>query len=187
MVKKVNLKSTIRKKILSLLRSQKEEDRLRKSKVIQKKLFKTREFKEAKVVLFYASFDGEVETFRMMTQAQRLGKKIVLPSISKDQKKLNLSLVSNLKKGLVAGPYGIVEPKRSRSFVHVKSVDLAVVPGIAFDKNNNRLGRGAGYYDRFLSGVSQTTRTFGLAFDFQIFQSLPHKKHDVPVSRVISN
>ena len=182
-------KKLIRAKILNLLRSQKEEDRLKKSKVIQKKIFKTSEFKKAKTVLFYASFDGEVETFDMMKQAQRLGKRIILPIIKKDQKKLILSLVKNLEKELVSGPYGIKEPLGSFTRpVDLEEIDLAIVPGIAFDKANNRLGRGAGYYDRMLCKIPSRIPAFGLAFDFQILSSLPHQeKHDVPVSRVVSN
>ena len=80
-------KSFLRKKILNLLRRQKDDERLEKSRTICKKFFAMREFKQAKTILFYASFDGEVETFAMIKQAQRLGKKIALPAIIKDQKK----------------------------------------------------------------------------------------------------
>ena len=182
-------KRTIRNKILNLLRSQKEEERLRKSKRIQEKLFSTPEFQSANTILFYASFDGEVETFNMMKQAQRLGKKIVLPSIIKDQKKMILSLVRDLEKELIDGPYGIKQPGfASLRPVDLKEIDLAIVPGVAFDKKNNRLGRGAGYYDRFLADLPLGIPTFGLAFDFQITPRLPHQKpHDIPVSRVIVN
>ncbi len=182
-------KSALRKKLLKLLKSQKEEDRLKKSRAIQKRLFLTPEFKQAKVILFYASFNGEVETFRMMKQAQKLGKKIVLPTILEDQKKMILSLVENLGKDLVCGAYGISEPNpRAIKPVDLEAIDLAIVPGVAFDSDNNRLGRGAGYYDRFLVKLSSDVPTFGLAFDFQVLNRLPHpQKHDVAVSRVITN
>ena len=183
-----DLKNALRRKILNLLRSQKEEDRLRKSKIIQKKLFSTPEFKKAKIILFYASFDGEVETFNMMKQAQRLGKKIALPRIIKDQKKMTLSLVTNLKKELVCGPYGIQQPKRALRPLYLEEIDLAIVPGVAFDCRNHRLGRGAGYYDRFLVNFPSDVPTLGLAFNFQIASRLPHqKRHDISVSRVIVN
>ncbi len=182
-------KHKIRQRILSLVRSQKEGDRLKKSRVIQKKLFRAEEFKRAKTILFYASFDKEVETFRMMTQAKRLGKRIVLPTIKKDRRTMVLSFVNNLKKELIRGPYGIKEPKASfLRPVGLKEIDLAVVPGVAFDESNNRLGRGAGYYDRLLRRFPSTTPVFGLAFDFQILPGLPHHKtRDIPVSCVISN
>lgn len=182
-------KKTLRTRLLKLLRSQKKEDRLKKSRIIQKKLFSTKEFKKAKVILFYASFDGEVETFDMMKKAQKLGKTIVLPTIIRERKDLILSLVANLKKDLVKGPYGIQQPRKGLlSSVGVEDIDLAVVPGVGFDKNNNRLGRGAGYYDKFLSDIPSHVPAFGLAFDFQIVPAVPRKKgQDIPVSRVIVN
>lgn len=181
-------KWVLRKIILNLLRSQKEEDRLRKSRAIQKKLFSTPEFQNANIILFYASFDGEVETFHMMKHAQRLGKKVALPKIIKDQKKIIPFLAEDVEKGLIEGPYGIKQPnRRILRPLPLKEIDLAIVPGVAFDRNNNRLGRGAGYYDRLLARFPLTTPTLGLAFDFQIVDSLPHHKNrDIPVTRVVS-
>ena len=183
------VKRSLRIRLLKLLRSQKEEDRLKKSRIIRKKLFKTKEFKRAKTVLFYASFDGEVETFDMMKQAKRLGKKIVLPIIVRKKREIILSLVHDLKKDLVSGPHGIKQPRVSRlNAIRVGDIDLAVVPGVGFDKNNNRLGRGAGYYDRFLGDIPSCIPTFGLAFDFQVISAVPHKKgQDIPVCHVVVN
>lgn len=182
-------KNFIREKILNLLRSQKQEDRLKKSRGILKRLFATLEFKQARTILFYASFDGEVETFEMMKQAQRLGKKVALPTIIKNPKKIVPALIENLEDDLQTGSYGIKEPKDvCARFVGLESIDLIIVPGIAFDKNKNRLGRGKGYYDRFLFTVPAAIPSFGLAFDFQIVDCLPPpEKHDRKVSRVIVN
>lgn len=182
-------KSFFRKKILNLLRNQKEEDRFKKSRIILKKLFATRKVQQARTILFYASFDGEVETFEMIKQAQRLGKKIALPVILKDQKKIVPALIENPQEDLQIGHYGIQEPKDACArLVGLEQIDLILVPGVAFDKKNNRLGRGHGYYDRFLSAVPASIPAFGLAFDFQVVECLPRpEKHDVKVSRVITN
>ena len=184
-----DLKSILRQKILKRLRNQKEDTRLKKSRRIQRKLFATPEFRKAKVILFYASFDQEVETFTMMKQAQRLGKQIALPRIIKDRKKIIPLLVRNLQKDLIRGPYGIKQPRfRPSRRLQVAEVDLIVAPGVAFDRDNHRLGRGAGYYDRFLGKTPPHIPIFGLAFDFQIVKSLPHHKgRDIPVRRVIVN
>jgi 5-formyltetrahydrofolate cyclo-ligase len=184
-------KDTLRRKILNLLRRQKEEDRRKKSRRILDKLFATQEFKDSKIILFYASFDGEVDTFEMMKQAQKLGKKIALPTIirNRTQKRICPTLVENFSQDLRVGPYGIKEPQIAggRS-VGVDQINLIIVPGVAFDRSEHRLGRGRGYYDRFLDKVPPHIPTFGLAFDFQIVDSLPHQElHDVRVSRVIAN
>ena len=175
--------------MLNLLRNQKEEDRLTKSRVIQERLMAIPEFQRSRTILFYASFDGEVETFEMMRQAQKLGKRIALPTIIKNQKKIVPTLVEDVKKDLTVGSYGIKEPKGAAGKpLEISDIDLVIVPGVAFDKKHNRLGRGAGYYDRFLSQIPSEIPTVGLAFDFQLVDRLPQpKKQDIPVSRIIAN
>ena len=66
-----------------------------------------------------------------------------------------------------------------------EELDLMIVPGIAFDKNNHRLGHGGGYYDRFLQKVSPSVYTIGLAFDFQVIDKLPTHTTDIPVNKVL--
>ena len=180
-------KVSFREKFLKLLRSQKERDRILKSRVIRKKLFETPEFKRAHTILFYASFDGEVETFEMMRKALKLNKKIALPIVMRQSKKLIPSRINHLE-GLKKGPYGISEPVSNGDVIDSADIDLVVVPGVAFDKTNHRLGRGAGYYDRFLRKLPIGTPTVGIGFDFQLVERLPHlQSHDVPVSFVITN
>lgn len=180
-------KSTIRSKVLKLLRNQKEEDRLRKSEAVRKKLFSLKEFKGAKTILFYAAFDGEVETFEMIKQAKKLKKIIALPTVIKAHRRLVPRLVRNLRSGLRRGAYGILEPRKDRCQpIDLSKLDLVLVPGIAFDRSNHRLGRGFGYYDRFLRRLPIGTPAVGLAFDFQLFRRLPDvQPHDVQLSRIV--
>lgn len=146
------------------------------------------EFQNAKTILFYASFDGEVETFEMMTQALHMGKTIALPHIIPESAIFQPVVVHNLEEDLETGPYGIPQPRwRDDCLLSAEGVDACIVPGVAFDHENFRLGRGAGYYDRFLKNLLPRTPTVGLAFDFQIVDRLPHHPHDIPVSRVIAN
>ena len=70
----------------------------------------------------------------------------------------------------------------------MKEIDLIVVPAIAYDKANMRLGRGKGYYDNFLGAEElRSTPAIGLAFHFQVVDLLPSDSHDIPVSRVITD
>lgn len=180
-------KRALRAEILNRLRTQKEEDRQYKSSLILEKLTQLTEFARARVILFYASFDGEVETFAMMRQAQELGKRIALPTIFSERDTLHPFFVNNLEEDLEHGPYGIQQPKsRGLEQAAQDALDLVVVPGVAFDRQNNRLGRGQGYYDRFLTDLPSYTATVGLAFDFQIVEHLPHQPHDIPVHQVIT-
>ncbi len=181
-------KTELRQKVLTLLREQKEEERLAKSLVILDKLLKKLEFQKALTVLFYAAFDGEVDTFEMMQRAQQLGKRIGLPYIVRKEKRMIPTVVESIEKDLVAGPYGVKQPRETsrEKTLSPDELDLVIVPGLAFDRHNHRLGRGQGYYDRFLKGLSARIPTIGLAFDFQIVDHLPPKEeHDVPVSCVL--
>lgn len=182
------IKQILRERISKLLRNQKEEDRLRKSLGVQKKLFKLKEFKRAKTILFYASFDGEVETLRMIKQAIKLGKRIGLPKILGDKKKFIPVVVHNVDKDLAKGYAGILEPAQTHQrALSLNDIDMVIVPGLAFDKLNFRLGRGAGYYDRFLKRLPSHIPTIGLAFDFQLLNRLPRQRHDIPLYRVLAN
>ena len=99
------------------------------------------------------------------------------------------SFVRSLRSGLRRGAYGILEPKKeSCKPLDLSALDLVLVPGIAFDKKNHRLGRGLGYYDRFLQNLPSHIPTIGLAFDFQVVPRLPHLQvHDAQLSHVIVN
>lgn len=176
-------KAQIRSKILRKLKIQKEEDRSRKSKLIKDKLLRNKVFKKAKVVMFYIAFGGEVNTREMIREAIKLGKLICVPIFRKDKEIMQPAIfVDNAK--LKKGPYGVLEPA-TETFVKPEDLDLVVVPGIAFDKKGNRLGRGKGCYDRFLGKLSDNTQSIGLAFDFQVLPLIPATSFDVSVKKII--
>jgi len=176
-------KRQIRSKILLRLITQKEEDRTRKSRAIKVKLMRQEAFKKAKTVMFYIAFSGEVDTQEMIRYAKKLGKIIAVPICRKDKISLKPCLLDD-KAHLRKGPYGVLEPAVEKH-LPLESLDLVVVPGVAFDKRGNRLGRGKGCYDSFLNGLPAGTATFGLAFDFQILPNLPIHAHDVSVHKVL--
>ncbi|VAX37495.1 5-formyltetrahydrofolate cyclo-ligase [hydrothermal vent metagenome] len=180
-------KQELREKVKIFLKKQREKERLAKSKVIQEKLFKLPEFYKSATIFFYASFGEEVETFEMMKQAKVLGKKIGLPKIARNKNFFIPAFVEYLDHDLEDGPFGIKQPKEGCTQMSLEDIDLAVVPGVAFDKTNNRLGRGGGYYDRFLKQLPKDTPTIGLAFDFQVVDTLLQEEHDISVSCVITN
>lgn len=174
---------------LKTLKVQKEVKRLKASSLIKDKLFSSREYREAKTILFYASFDGEVDTSGMLRQAFKDGKAVALPVMLEAKKTIIPSLVFDLDKELGIGPYGIMQPQKDYLRpVDLSDIDLVIVPGAAFDKQGNRLGRGKGYYDRFLKTLPPKTPTIGLAFSFQVTKKLPFlMPYDVAVKKVIAS
>lgn len=175
-------KKEIRSKILGKLKRQKEEERERKSKIIQKKLFRTAVFKKAKRIMFYISFGGEVNTERMIKKTQDLGKTVAVPVCTKNNSIRPCLLLKNSR--LIKGRYGIYEPAIKR-FIRRQDLDLVITPGVAFDKKGRRLGRGKGCYDYFLKRLPKRIPALGLAFDFQILPIIPATKRDVRINRVL--
>lgn len=181
-------KRKIRQELLRKLKAHKEEDRRKKSSTIAKKLFFLKEFVQAKTVLFYLSLDGEVDTVRMIKDAIKQGKRVALPVVRKEKREMFASLVGDIDAEMAPGPHGTRHPKEECICpVSPESIDLVVVPGLAFDEAGNRLGRGMGYYDRFLSCLPDHVPTVGLAFDFQIIKDFPPlEPHDLCVTTVLS-
>jgi 5-formyltetrahydrofolate cyclo-ligase len=97
------------------------------------------------------------------------------------------SLLVDYDAELTCGPFGIRHPKEEYIRpVGLNDIDLVIVPGLAFDKAGNRLGRGHGYYDRFLGRLPKDVPTVGLAFAFQILEDFPPlEPHDLSVTTVL--
>jgi len=179
-------KESIRREILKRLNEQSEIERARKSLKIKKELLALEEFKLAETVMFYVSKDGEVDTIPMIKDTLRMGKRVAVPISKAEKKELIASQILDLEKELTKGPYGILQPKSKYVRpVPIEEIDLVIVPGVAFDKTGRRLGRGAGYYDRFLKKFPKDIPFIGLAFDFQVVEDLPTHSHDIPVQRLL--
>ena len=179
-------KKKLREEILQKLHSISKDEKERKVKLLKKKLFSLKEFKNAKCVMFYVSKHYEVNTHEMIDESIAMGKKVVVPITLREEKTLKLSELRDREKELIKSHYGIHQPgeKHIRP-VSLESVDFMVIPGIAFDRSGHRLGHGGGYYDRFLEKAPPTIFTVGLAFDFQVMDKLPTHATDIPVKRVL--
>jgi len=123
--------------------------------------------------MFYAATSFEVDTRPLILECIKMGKRAALPVTDTSRKKLVPVVIDNME-SLAKSSLGIMEPAREEEkILSPESLDLIVVPGIAFDKSGNRLGRGAGYYDRFLADLPANTVKVGLAFDFQMIDAVP--------------
>jgi len=177
-------KGPLRKYYLKLLKEQDKEECLRKSRLIAEQFWKLPAIQKAQSILFYASMPGEVDTLAMIEKAIFSGKRVALPIVEQNQRKLIPTLISSME-DVHTGPYGIAEPSDPHKAIALKDLDAVIVPGLAFDRLHHRLGRGAGYYDRFLRTLPETVTTVGLAFDFQLTESLPTEAHDMRLQQII--
>jgi len=182
-------KKALRRKMKLKMESQKVSERRQRSRVVHKKLFSNKNFLKSKCLMLYCSRGTkEVETGPVIRKALRAGKKVVLPVTlvkTRDMKPIYLRDVKRLKKG----PYGIYEPNGSlnKKLAELKNIDLVIVPGLAFDKRNNRIGRGKGYYDNFLRRLPKGKSKIGLGFSFQLLSRVPATKRDIPLTGVITD
>ncbi len=186
----INNKQTLRNRVLTLIRNQEESERISKSTNIAAKLYEMPAFQKARQVLFYASFDGEVDTFPMIKEAEMLGKKIGLPKVDKTNNCIIPMRLGCSIDDCQEGSFGIKEPSTDQSLeMEIDNNEtVIIVPGLAFDKQNNRLGRGGGFYDRLLNSIGDEVSTIGLAYDFQMFDELTFiEPHDARLSTVITN
>ncbi len=129
-------------------------------------------------ILSYMPLPDEPDLTGIM--AQLSGSNIVLP-VTESDFTLTLRLANQ---NLIQGRYNISEPPESSPTVSVSEIDLALIPGRAFSRKGKRLGRGKGYYDRFLSEYSGPT--IGLCYDEQLFDSVPHESHDKSCHYIIT-
>lgn len=135
----------------------------------------------AKTVMLYYSLPDEVSTHELAGRLVERGKVVVLPVVT-GPTEMELRRYRSAD-DLSMGAFGIMEPT-GEPFTSLAEIDLAVVPGMAFDTRGNRLGRGKGYYDRFLSQLPQATKV-GLCFPFQKFPGVPTDENDVRMDLVI--
>lgn len=136
---------------------------------------------EAHTVMLYCALPDEVQTLPLINRLARQGKTVLLPRVVSDTE-MELRLYTG-QEDLREGAYGIMEPVGA-VFGDYRRIDVAVIPGVAFDREGHRLGRGKGYYDRFLSRVPFIYK-IGVCFPFQLVDALPADEHDVCMDCVI--
>lgn len=163
-------------------------DKDERSRGIARALREMPEYEAARTLMFYVDLPDEVRTRPLIERALREGRRVVVPYCDGDD--LGLFLLHDLAE-LAPGVLGIDEPPpRLRVLperqVERAAIDLVVVPGVAFDRDGGRIGQGRGYYDRFLSTLGGRAGFIALAYQCQIFSSVPRGEHDIQMDAVVS-
>ena len=141
-------------------------------------------YKNSKSVMAYASMPEEIQLNELFDDAFNTGKKLSIPFIVGRGNMRPVLLPS--RDVLEVGDFGILTVRQeNRKFVDVKEIDCIIIPGAAFDIKGNRLGKGGGYYDRFLK-LAVNAKKIASAFDFQIIESVPMTPADCGVDVIIT-
>jgi 5-formyltetrahydrofolate cyclo-ligase len=141
------------------------------------------DWQRAENILCYSSLPDEFDTARLIEMFRDRGKQVLLPRVVGD----DLELRYYEPDKVAPGAFGILEPtEEARLFNPDEDViQLALIPGLAFTKKGERLGRGRGYYDRLIPKIKLGCSIFGICYPFQVVQSLPTEPWDVRMDRVL--
>lgn len=149
---------------------------------IVRQLLAREEVRKARMVMAYASLADEVDTRSLLDALLAMGKEVLLPKVL-DGERMEARRYTGAA-DLCEGAFHIMEPV-GEAFSDYSRVDVAIIPGMAFDRHGHRLGRGRGYYDRFLAQLPPTTCRLGVCFPFQLVDEVPHEPHDIVMSVVL--
>jgi 5-formyltetrahydrofolate cyclo-ligase len=173
------MKSEIRKTIRAKKKELGKEQLLTMSLPITELIEANKQYHEAPIVMLYHPLWDEVDVRPLFERALADGKRVILPTVKGDDI-IPVEITSDTQ--WVVGDFDILEPVAEP---YQGNIDLIVIPGIAFDLNLNRLGRGKGYYDRFLAHHPNTYR-LGVCFKFQIVPEVPTEPFDLPMHELIT-
>jgi 5-formyltetrahydrofolate cyclo-ligase len=156
------------------------------ARMIAAQLATAPEIAEAGVIGLYAALPDELPTRVLFESLRRQRHECVFPRVQ-GRRSLVFHRVDAWEELRPAGRLGIAEPSASAPAYLPGPRDVVLVPGVAFDEQGNRLGRGAGYYDAaFPPGAASPPLLFGVAYEFQIVDSVPHGSRDRRVDAIVT-
>jgi 5-formyltetrahydrofolate cyclo-ligase len=183
-------KSRLRSSVRSVLSAVTQPQRLEWSRVITDRVVELPEWVAARTVLAFSSMPEEMDTGPLLESARRDGKRVFLPRIQGDIITFRLTAGDNLD----AGPFGILEPVPGAPAWSndEDGPTIIVCPGLAFDRDFNRLGRGKGYYDRFLGPLVRSqgppvVTAVAVAYECQVVERVPAGPADVAVDAIVTD
>ena len=154
---------------------------------IEKRLFEFANFLEANIVLLYINSNCEVNSLEIIKRCLNYKKIVILPAFVTTKYEMKLMKIDNLETDLTLGPRNILEPDPNQcNIVPIECIDIAIIPGVAFDEKGGRIGSGDGYYDRLIPNLPITTRKVALTFEDQIVPQIQMEAHDRHVDIIIT-
>ncbi|MBN2132687.1 MAG: 5-formyltetrahydrofolate cyclo-ligase [Sedimentisphaerales bacterium] len=181
-MEKVELRRHLRKCLLAMPPEEQKE----KSRKACRNLVATDQFQKASIVMMYLSLPHEVDTSEAILHAWQLGKTVVVPKISWQQRHMIPVQINSLETGFSTGVGGLRNPITGVP-MPFEELDLIVAPALGFDRRGNRLGRGGSFYDRFFANDELAASRCGFAFTEQVVESIPVTDSDEPVDFLVTD
>ena len=180
------MKCDVRKRMREILSAMPPEAVARKSRLACQAVAALEEFRSAEAIMTYLPIAGELNATAIALAAWRLAKTVLVPKVNWRRRCMLAVEIDSLDDGLLAGRHGIPEPVRDAPWP-ADRIDLVIVPALAYDRTGARLGRGGGFYDRFLAQAELRAVACGLAFDEQVLAELPLQPHDRRVHMLVTD
>lgn len=184
--KKLSEKEQLRKSLMSCLFSMSSEQRSSKSKKACRNLISTQKFQDSAAVMMYLSLPHEVDTSEAILCAWQLGKTVMVPKVSWQQRHMIPVRIDSLETGFSTEVAGLRNPVTGVP-IPFEEIDLVVTPALGFDKEGNRLGRGGSYYDKFFANEKLKALRCGFAFTEQLIDSVPVSSTDMPIDFLVTD
>jgi 5-formyltetrahydrofolate cyclo-ligase len=180
------MKNTIRKQVLDIRNNLSDDNVDRLSKSIFLNLTETGFLNDSDHIMVYLDFKNEVKTDFIIKHCLLHNKKVYVPICVPETHELCISRITDLNE-LRSGHFGIREPRSEYiRLSDISLIDLVLVPGVAFDSAGNRIGFGAGYYDRFMKRLQPETVKAALAYSFQVVDMIPSDEYDIPADYIVT-
>ncbi|WP_165064290.1 5-formyltetrahydrofolate cyclo-ligase [Paludisphaera rhizosphaerae] len=180
-------KRRLRVETISAVLNLSESDRAEQERRILDRVIEIPSYQAAESVLLYIkAFPEEIDTAPLLSDALKSGKRLVCPRVDRASRGMVLHAISDPAVDLRAGTLGIPEPRPDAPDIAPESIEWVLAPGVAFDARCNRVGRGAGHYDRLLPKLRKGVEVWAAAFDVQILDALPVEPHDAPLNGVVT-
>lgn len=178
------LKAALRRRLRAESGKFSDAERVAASTQIRVSLKQQAIWQQARSILLYVPMVEEPDIWPLLNDALTEGKIVTLPRYSAPRGHYEAGQVSDTTKDLEAGQFGVLEPKSTCPPYELEQLDLTLVPGIGFNWDGYRLGRGKGYYDRLLALVPGVK--CGVAFDWQMMVELPVEPHDIRLDCILT-
>lgn len=150
------------------------------------RLIETPEYSRAQIIMVFLSLPTEVDTTPLVLRAWRDHKRVLAPKVSWEQRRMLPIEIRSLSDDVSESPLGIREPAQGVP-IPVSAIDLIIVPGLGFDLVGHRIGRGRGFYDRFLAHRDWRGIACGFAIHEQVVEEVPVAAHDVQVDMLVTD
>lgn len=160
-------------------------ERVERGQRAVKRLLASPEYAASKIIFAYYSVAPEMDTHALIANGLADSKTVGLPRTQKTDCSMHFHSITHLVNDMEVAHFKFHEPKAALPIIPADQAGLIIVPGLAFDLRGNRLGRGAGYYDRYLPQAKNAV-VCALAFECQILNNIPSQNHDKPVHLIFT-